>query len=589
MNSSCNLINFGKKFDDPFLLPSSQYIPTGFTETMDFCQFLYYLNPLYYRASERIISHFITDFIFPGNGSSDEKDKFYDYLVYDLDLKNKLKEMGNEERCYGNAFYRIYYPFQRWLFDDKNSVKYLLSSFREEDIKFDLKTMTYEVPDRSLLKKLKDTQESNLPKVKLRFRDFKLLDRTKIKILKINPREIILRKSFFSDKIDYIWRIPSSIRENIKQGVIHQVNDTPISIINAVVSDKDYMFNDNAIFHFKDTCISGVTEGGWAFPITMAMFRLLYQAQVYKKIDETVAVDYMLPFRMFSPPQSTSPNDTTSNLLNKMWNSHIQKAIDVRRKDKFAMFGFPFPVNYQEFGAAGKSLSPKDLIEYVNTELLDASGYPAELFRASLQIQQVPTAIRLFESTFWFIHVGMNKFVQWVSKSISSFLDEPYIEVGLEKPSLADNIDKQNILMQLGMQGEIPRSYFMGSLGVSDAVSAKTERMEEDMEIEKKVMELEEQFKKEMESRQAAGSIPSGDGMGNVPEEGGVSPMDVEEQANAKAQEWLSLPVGERRKAMEAQKGQNFNVYTMAKEIMEQMRRQGASDGRAAVEQQFQQ
>jgi len=70
-------------------------------------------------------------------------------------------------------------------------------------------------------------------------------------------------------------------------------------------------------------------------------------------------------------------------------------------------------------------------------------------------------------------------------------------------------------------------------------------------------------------------------------EEGGTTPMDVEQRAMAKAQEWLQIPSdGERRKAMDATRAQNFTLYAMAKEIMEQQRSEGASQGRQAVNEQ---
>ena len=67
------------KFDDPFMLPSSQHMPEDLASSLDFCLFLYYLNPQYRRASSRVIRHFITDFEYPGEGSGSEKDTLDDY------------------------------------------------------------------------------------------------------------------------------------------------------------------------------------------------------------------------------------------------------------------------------------------------------------------------------------------------------------------------------------------------------------------------------------------------------------------------------------------------------------------------------
>ena len=41
------------KFDDPFMMPSSAHMPDDLNTALDFCMFLYYLNPQYRRASAR--------------------------------------------------------------------------------------------------------------------------------------------------------------------------------------------------------------------------------------------------------------------------------------------------------------------------------------------------------------------------------------------------------------------------------------------------------------------------------------------------------------------------------------------------------
>lgn len=581
MSNSCgtDFLTGKKKFDDPFLLPSSDAIPDKSGDVWDFCQFVYFMNPIYVRASQRIVRHFIKDLVFPGDGSSKEKEELEEYLLYDLDIFQTLMELGDDERVYGNSFYRMYYPFRRFLIDEAKGKKYSVSMFPEEDIKFDIKTLTYEVTDPATYTSHKKSR------IKLPFKDFKDTDIKKVRPIKINPREIIIIKQFFTDTLKYVWQFPPELRQRVKDGDIYQINETPINILRAIRDDKSYLFNDDAVFHFKNANVSGTTDGGWSFPDTLVNFRNLYQLQVYRKIDEVVGRDYMLPFRVFSPPQQTDVNSAISNSINRAWSSHVKKAIDVRRRDKYAMFAFPFPVNYQEFGADGKSLAPKDLIEYQNNHLLDSLGYPAELFRASLQIQQMPTAIRLFENSFWFIHNGFNRFLNWVAKSLANFQEKEFIKVRLERPSVADDIDRQNVILQLGMQGEIPRSYYMGALGISDPVSSKRERMEEDLEIAKMEQEKQVEFEMAMQASQVQGTTPAeqGDDPGNTE---GISPQDIEEQAAIKADEWLSMDEGTRRKDMDATKGHNFNLYSMAKEIMEQKRRQGASEGRQQVYQQ---
>ena len=60
---------------------------------------------------------------------------------------------------------------------------------------------------------------------------------------------------------------------------------------------------------------------------------------------------------------------------------------------------------------------------------------------------------------------------------------------------------------------------------------------------------------------------------------GGESPLDIQGQAQEMAQQFLSMPEGDRRKQLIAIKGQNPNLHAMIKQFMEEMRSQAGSDG----------
>lgn len=583
------------KFDDPFMLPSSDYVPEDLKSALDFCMFLYYLNPQYRRASQRVIRHFITEFEYPGDGSAEEKDRQDDYLKHNLRLHQAMAEMGDEWSCYGNSFYRIHFPFDRVLVDDRSDklVEYSLDMF-EGRASFILKEMKYEIPDPRNMKK----------KIKLPFRDIPAKDKNRIKLRKLDPRDVTIRHNFISGSNSYIYDFPKEVRKDCEDGKLYVVNEVPIAMLKAIKEDQDFLFNADEMFHFKAPTVSGVSNKGWGLPETLANYRSLHQIQVYRKIDEAVGLDYMVPFRIFTPEAGNNETGVVRNLVLSQWKSQVEKVITNRRKDKFSMHAFPFPLKYQEFGADGKSLAPKDLIEYQTNSMLDAMGYPAELFKGSLTVQQVPTAVRLFENSFMFVHLGLTDFAQWVCKRIARYMEEPYIEVSLQKPSLADNLDRQNVVMQLSSAGEISRKKAYSWLGITDAVDEKKERLEEDAEIQKIQIKQEEDLRREMESgtinqqldQQAAaqqqqqsgggGSPPGGSPNPQQAQQGSVNPMDVQGQAQELAQQWAGLPEGERRKSMQQTKATDQTLYSLAKQFLDEMRDGAKSQG---VQQMYQQ
>ena len=63
-----------------------------------------------------------------------------------------------------------------------------------------------------------------------------------------------------------------------------------------------------------------------------------------------------------------------------------------------------------------------------------------------------------------------------------------------------------------------------------------------------------------------------------------VTPLDVQGDAQQLAEYWLSIPTdGERTKAMQAVANTKPELHAMAKELMERIRRSGASQGRQQV------
>jgi hypothetical protein len=568
-----------KSFDDPFLLYSDGFFPDNLSSGLELCRYLWYLLPKYRTASQRVARHFVTEFEISGEGSSDEKKEFKEFLTDHLKLKSILMEMGDEEKCYGNAFYRIYYPFDRFLVDKRGGLKlYSISDFQEKDIKYKAEALKYEVPDPM------DNSGKN-KKVQLDFIDRPSDDKNRIKIRRIDPRYVALKHSHMSGERQIIYRFEEFFTREIKENQLQQINNTPRGMLAAIAQNKDYQFNEGEIFHFHAPMISGISYYGWSLPAPIANFRDIYQYQIYRKADEAVGLDYVLPFRVISP-EANNIGDIMNNVVMKKWAREVKTMIQKRRLDKTSIHAFPFDLKWNVFGGESKEFNQKDMMEFHSNQLLDAAGVPAELYNLSMAIQQVPTAIRVFENQHWYIHEGMNQFMSWALGKITAYLGMENMECRLQRPSIADNIDKQNILLQLGMQGEIPRKHYMGYVGINEPEEAATERIDEDMRLERTRMEKEQEFKQLMENsinEQAAGGGQAPQGG----EGGGTTPMDVQDEAMAKAQEMMQLPEGEKRKALNALRVQDVNLYALTKQFMEDFRQQGASEGRQQVNQQM--
>ncbi len=573
-----------RQFDDPFLLPSSESMPDNLQTALDLCLFLYYLNPQYRQASSRVVRHFITDYDYPGDGSKDEKEDLDDYLHYTLQLPSFKADVGDEWACYGNAFCRVHFPFDRFLVDPRVHTEYALELFGNQ-ARFDWRNLVYEVPDPIKPGK----------RVKLRFRDRKSMDVSRIKLRMVNPRYVTIQHNMISGSSRFTYRFEQDLITDVKRGRLYVVNEMPQAMLRAISKNQDFLFDPDSIYHFKAPTVSGVSNYGWGIPGTIANYRNIHQIQVYRKIDEAVGMDYMLPFRIFSPAQNMQGNDLVNNILLTRWTHEVGKIIKNRRRDKYAMHALPFPVNYQEFGAQGKELTPKDLLEYQTGALLDGMGYPQELFKGTLQYVQMPTGLRLFENSFLFVYIGFNNLTQWVVRRVRSYLNQPPMQVMLQRPSIADSLERKQFIFQLAAMGEISRETAYDTLGIDDAVAEMKKRMEEDAAIEREKARTQQELQRELETGSIQTQEDAEAQQGSSPSEGqqsgaGVTPMDIANDAKELASYWLSIPSdGDRSKAMQAVKAQNPDLYASAKQLMNDQRQQGSAQGRQMVAQQAQQ
>lgn len=600
---------YGKKFNDPFVLNSNLYIPKDFYTALDFALYLAIKNPLYTHAAKRTVAHFVTDIGFTGKtGSEAEQKDLKGYLIDELGLMEACLQGGMEERIYGNGFARIHYPFHRYLVDRRNGGYRLIdvNAFDPDSLKYNYKKMTYNVPDPMTA----HLEESERKRVDLEFVDRAAKDTSGIRITFIKPQQMMLQTNYMSGETDYIYRFDEFYRADIESGDrIYQVNGTPLDMLEAISKGQDFKFKRGSIFHFKNNFISGVSNNGWGIPDILLNYSNIHQMQVLHCINEAVGLDYMLPYRIIAPtPQSSQGgNDAATSMNLGPWMQAMRQLISRKREDPTSLHAVPFPVTYMEMGGNGKGLVPVDLLKMQTDTVLDAAGFPAELWHSSLTVQQLPTAMRLFEATWVHLHRRLNGFVKWVTKNVLDYMEREQVGIKLLLPSIANDLEQKHIYMQMAAGGEVSKQTAYKAFNIEDPIEEAERRAKEDIEIQKVRDKVQKDFEREMTLGsanqvvdamiQAQGGGDGGGGPAGPPPEGGmppappggqaVTPLDIEQQAEEQAQQLLSIQdVGERRKAMMQIKASNPTLYAVVQRKMEDMRQQGASQGRKSVGQQ---
>ncbi len=604
------------KFGDPFVLPSTSSFPKDIKGSLDLCLYLYRMNSLYGAVCNRVVSYFITDIEYISNGNKDERAALTKLLKETLDTFSAMQQAGKEWATYGNAFMLCVEPFDRWLIDDRDGgyKAIALSSFPEKFVKYNWDRMTYTVPDLKAASKMPRKQRRDvgaLPTVELQFRDKPAPAPDRFSIVFLDPRYVTLDKAHHSKSIRYVYTIPPDMENRIKTGVMHEVNNTPRKLLEAVKENKDYRFHQGEVYHFRSPSQSGVSDSGWSCPEVLLHYDALYQLQIYRKADFAIAQDMLTPIRWFSPPaKSTSDPGGPAKMLNLgAWRHSVAQMLAQYRKDPTSIHALAMGADYAQASGDGKNMVLHDIIEVHIDALFDGLGFPRDLFRGAMQVDQLPNAIRMFERSYEWLYQQLNGMLKFIAGTVQRALDTDELEIRLKRPVIAYNAEWMQLKMQLAANREIPRADVYPDIGIIDPENAAERAINEDQELQRKSLELQTKFEKEKTqgsmadvAMMAAEQAAQGQGGGaGAPGAGGAAgggpggqldyavdpngdPSSVEARAQEVAASWLQMhqqQPNSHRKEMQKCEAINPTLWSSAKAAMEKMRSEAGSAGRA--------
>lgn len=576
-------------FYDPFMMDSAMFMPRSLDTFWDYAFHLFYLNQQYRHAWHRLSAYFATGVEFKGkkHGDDDEQIELRNHLINDVDVMGQIVLGGMEVGAYGNTIFTWAFPFDRVLIDTRSDLReYPLGAMKDYgEVRYHYKTMEYEIDDP------KDAGLSvgKRRRIRLPFMDRPSRDSSRLKIQRLDLREMHLLTSASEHSFEYIRRFSPDFLRKVRDGDPFYVSDVPMEQLVAVAKEEDFLYNEDSVIHIKMPTIRGLRNFGWGIPETFANYRSLHHIQVLRRIDEAVGKDYLLPLRMWVP----QPQQQYDDMSRMEISSNMRQIISEHRRDPYAVHSVPFPMTLIEPGTNGKTLVQSDQIEYHMNAMLGASGLPVDLYNGSMQIQNIPSALRLFEGTWQFMYYGFDKLIRKTAGHVQDVKNAARIDCLLKKSDMADDIEERGIYLSLVASGEISRARGYGSINIDDPLEERKKRMREDAELAREDNEMQKQMQMELQ----AGSIGVGQpgaggqaGYGNQPGGGGVvTPQDAAASATQQAQTLLQMDTGSRMKELAKLRATDPNgAYPLVKQKLEELRAQGASQGRAAAGQQQQ-
>lgn len=585
---------YASAFPDPFFDYASTQMPRSLYDVLRWCEFVWMTNGTYRMACQRIVRYFLTQIDLKDIGD-DEKEKYETFLDKQARMIDTLAYVGDDWMCYGNAFVSVRVPFRRHLRCPKckqeRSLKFIKYTFENWEFVARCSNCKYQGAFERI--------------------DRRSVEEDKIKLIRWSPHEIRILYHPISHETIYYWIPTANFKREIRRGNKFYIESTPWEIIQAIKEDKWFRFNPDVIYHMKEETLAGVRNAGWGIPRLMSNFKQAWYVQVLKRYNEAIGLDYIIPFRVITPAKGPGSGEADPLLHMNVasFNTRVMGMIRRHRRDPAAWNALPFPVQYQALGGEGKDLAPHELITAGMDELLNSMGFPAEMFKGTLQVQAAPMALRLFERTWTHYVSAQNGLIDWFFEAVTDLLSWEKAKGRLQPVTLAEDIERKQVQLQLAASQQISKQTAYQPFGIDWRAE-----VEKQFDEEKFFQEASARFQKEQSKQQemeqtfeqaqqlpppggmggmpgapmpggapaAAGGMPAGGGM--MPPAGGgggggTTPQDMMTQAEQIALQMLGQPYESRKSQLGELKKSDETLHALVIQKMEDIRNKAKSQG----------
>lgn len=489
--------------------------------------------------------------------------------------------------CYGNVFVSIYFPFERFLICPQCKTEYTISNIR---YKYKADKLQF------MASCLKCSHQGEM-----RCDDRRSPAKENIKLIRWNPKQVRLRVHPVSGDIEHYWEIPPRFVERIIAGDEFFIRSTPMSILKCLTAEAQrgaegsalFKFKKDSVYHFRESTLAGLPIVGWGIPPIMPNFKLAYYIQVLRRYDEAIAMDFIIPFRILHPTVGAGAQSDavlSSNLAE--FRGHMMRMVADRRKDPTNVQVAPFPVGYQMVGGEARMIAPKESIKFAVEELLNALGYPAELYMGSLNLQSAPVALRLFEKSQSSLVDGYNDLVSWIVTRIARQYMLGDMDASLTSVTMADDLERKALQLQAAAGQDVAKSTAYKPFGL-DYLDEQKKIIDE----QKALMKLQQAAQAEQQAQQSqqpqgqgGGASDGSSAQGGQGAQPGATPGDLTQQADQLANDMLfNMPEGLRRSQLIKIKQSNPTLHALVIQKMDEKRNAQKTQGGVQVMQSNQQ
>jgi len=563
---------------NPFQDVATSFAPVDLRGVLRWCEYVYLTFGTFRSVSRRVVRYFLTEVTLNGESDS-ERESIEDFLRDSMHLMRTLSQLGDDYMCYGNVFVSLYFPYIRVLECTECKTCYNTDRFPEDRLTYTSSDMSY---------------SGTCPKCrhqgKFTWSDRRSPNKEDIKLVSWSPHEILIDCHPVSGSARYFWQMPQQLVQKVEEGDLHAVRHTPRAMLKCIkeasTSQPYFQFSSDALFHLRDSTLAGVKVSGWGIPPLLPNFKLIYYIQVLRRLDEAIAHDFIVPFRVLSPAMPKNNHgmaqDALASHAMSEFTSSMHNMVRKHRQDPTAVQVTPYPIQAQSIGGEGKALTPTAQISQALEELLNAMDYPAELYRGNLSLQTSPVALRLFEKSWGTLVDGYNELIHWILEKVCRHFLWGKVSGKLQSVTLADDLERKALSLQAAAGMDISKATAYRPFNINF--------MDEQRRIVEEQQAIAQLQQKAQEEASAQSGLDGGSSGGGGMASSEATPGDVHEQARNLAQQLLfQTPETLRRGELIKIKHSNPTLHALVIQEMNNARQDMSRQGGAMMMEQTKQ
>lgn len=434
---------------NPFYSVGNQFLPRNLHDVIKWVRFIAIQSPVTTEVIRKLSTYPITDFIYSGKDPA-ITDK-YKQITSSFRLKATLHDVGFQYHTIGNVFISVHFPIQRTYSCPSCNTMYFASQAEFLTFKnFAMEGVCPNCKSKGVFKR----------------HDHKSTNINDMNIILWDPLNISVNHNPITGKNQYFYTVPNDIKRRVQQGDKFLVDTIPWEIIESIRDQKQFLFEDDRIFHMRNINM-GFSVNGIAVPPLVSHFSLVFYQATLRKANESIASDFMAPLRVIFPQAQTANSDPVVSISMRNFSNKMEEAFVKHKQDNNHVIIAPIPVGYQAISGEGKTLLVNQEIAQAEESLLLSMGVSRELLSGTTNWTSSTVGLRMLKNTLDSYIGQVEELLEWVFSKTASYIGIAYQKVSLVPFQLTDDDLLKNILSTLSQTGNVSMTTVYESMGKS--------------------------------------------------------------------------------------------------------------------------